>query len=196
MVQTISIVIAAVIHFLFRETIFFNVDPYCCSSLIGFASFFVLAAICMFLSDIELVPLRYSDYSPMMFMILETILSIVFIEFFIVMVWSKVEFCLEFVLGAKTFGGGVLLKIIIVLLSLALLLYSAIATHTIDKMIASFAEHKLMIENHITSIVNQNENNLYSQNVNKCLDKGCRPMRNSTTDRRRSRSVSRKRLDK
>lgn len=159
MTEIISIIIAALCHFIFRFTIFFDEQKHNPMSLMGISTVFILASICMFLRNLSLFPDRFKRNS--MFIVMEVLACFFVIELFTLVVWLRIgaffEFVIKGALAAKKLnlydemGGDSLLGFFIISISIYFLIYTIQVTEntaTIGKACAELIK-KLQIKEFI-----------------------------------------------
>ncbi|CAO1325078.1 unnamed protein product [Diamesa serratosioi] len=166
MAELLSLVFATLLHYLFRVTIFLDTQKFQATSLVGFSSILILISVLMFLSDLNFMPERYRRVSEFMYILIETIISIFLIEVFVVLIWSKLEVGIEFVLKSvlmenqlnlyQDMGGDNLVGFIIVIIATAFATYSAIVTSCLNHFTVFVLDLKEIIVAHFLSIKNRN----------------------------------------
>lgn len=139
-------VIAMIIHFLFRVSIFLDIPKESCTSVLGMSSFMILLTTVMFLNDVEIFPERYKISAPKIISIfIETVLSLFIIEVVVVLIWSKIEYLIEYLFKLvlmeenlnlyDEMGGDNLVGLIITILSSTILAYASLATNSLNKFL-------------------------------------------------------------
>lgn len=105
----------------------------------------VLVSIAILLSDIQLVPIRYKKEYTRTFFCIEVIMSLLFCEFFIVQVWTRIESfifsIINFVVGRgnllQEMGGTNFVSLLVSAMTLCFLLYSINATNSARLIVES-----------------------------------------------------------
>lgn len=166
MAQLLSLIFATLLNYLFRVTIFLDMQKYQPTSLVGFSSVLILLSVIMFLSDIDFMPDRYRNVSEFMFILLETIMCIFLIELFVILIWTKLEIGIEMVLKTmlmenqlnlyQEMGGDNLIGFIIVLIAASFTCYAAIVTSSLYHFTAFLFDLKEVIMTYFTSIKHNN----------------------------------------
>ena len=139
-------VIAMIIHFLFRVSIFLDIPKEPCTSVLGMSSFMILLTTVMFLNDVEIFPERYKISAPKIITIfIESVLSLFIIEVVVVLIWSKIEYLIEYLFKLvlmeenlnlyDEMGGDNLVGLIITILSSTILAYASLATNSLNKFL-------------------------------------------------------------
>lgn len=162
-------VIAMVIHFFFRMSIFLDIPKEPCTSILGASSFMILISTVMFLNDVEIFPERYKTSAPkILSLFIESVLSLFIIELVVVLIWSKIEYMIEYlfklVLMEKNLnlydemGGDNLIGLIITILSSAILAYASIATNSLNKFLIRTLILKEITEKYFNDIFSSKKN--------------------------------------
>ncbi len=138
MAEIISILIATILHIVFRFTIFINRQKHELLSLMGFSDFLILLSITMFLQNLHVFPERYKHTSSLMAMIFEIIFCLFFMEVGTVVMWARIEVFIEIALKNifkadklnlyQELGGDSMLGFIIISLAFYFLIYSILVT--------------------------------------------------------------------
>jgi hypothetical protein len=96
MTSQVAVISAAIFHYCIRFAVF--ITPYSdktfdteCSRVGGFPALIILIGVCVFLTDNEVFSNEYSRYNLVIFRVIETVLTLLWIEFSMIMIWSRIE---------------------------------------------------------------------------------------------------------
>ena len=120
----------------------------------------ILVSLAILFSEIQLIPARYKTDHTWIFFILELILSLLVLEFFIVKVWTRIEgfmfSIIKFLLGRgnlyEEMGGNGFMSLLVSGIALSFLLYAVSATKSTEGILKSIAEIYNTIEGLYTRI--------------------------------------------
>lgn len=94
MTSTVAVLSAAIFHFCIRFAVFISPSkkqPLSCAQCGGFPALLILIGVCVLITDIEVFSNRYSGFNLVVFRVLETILTLLWIEFSMIMIWTQIE---------------------------------------------------------------------------------------------------------
>lgn len=96
MTSKVAVMSAAIFHYCIRFAVF--IKPYSdttlnshCNQCGGFPALIILMGVCVFLTDMEIFSNQYSRYSLITYRVIETILALLWIEFSMILIWSRIE---------------------------------------------------------------------------------------------------------
>lgn len=152
MVDTKALAVAAVVHFLFRFSIFIKFVS-CPSQIKDLPSILTLMTILMYLADNDIIPRRYSQRGIAWVMfLLETVASLFVIEVAMILIWSKIELVVEFAiyqaLDSKTYSswGGTLANVLVLTFAAVNFCSMAYMTNHMDVIINQITRWKTSIQ--------------------------------------------------
>jgi hypothetical protein len=137
----------------------------------------ILISLAVLFSDVKLVPERYKKEYHRTFFVLELIMSLLVIEFFIVKVWSRIEeiifSIIKFLLGRgnlfEEMGGNSFMSLLISGIALCFLLYAISATNSTEAVISWFADIYNTVEACYTKIKQYSSARQSSSVTNACI---------------------------
>lgn len=152
MVDSKAVVAAAIVHFLFRFSIFIKFVS-CPSQIRELPSVLVLMTIMMFLADNDIIPRRYNQRGIAWVMfLLETIASLFVIEVAMILIWSKIELVVEFAvyqaLSSETYANwrGTLANVLVLAFAAVNFFSMAYMTNNMDWIINQITRWKTSIQ--------------------------------------------------
>lgn len=87
-----AVLLAGLFHYCVRFAIFISpLKPKCENNVGGVPALLILIGVCLLLVDIEIFPEQYNNQPAVTFRAIEVIVSLLTIEFFIIMIWSRIE---------------------------------------------------------------------------------------------------------
>lgn len=149
MTNKFAVITAAIFHYCTRFAVF--ISPFksqCYQGIGGVPALIILIGICFFLIDIELFSQQYNRYHVYTFRVIEIILSLLAIEFSMIMIWSRIEsglvMLMKHVLSRgelyNEMGGDNFVTLIIGGISISFLLYSVNVSNSSDKITKIIAD--------------------------------------------------------
>lgn len=138
-----AVIIAGIFHYCVRLAIFIEaLKPQCKDVVGGVPGILTLIGFCLFLADIEIFPEHYSYHQPTTFRVIEFVLSLLAIEFFMIMIWSRIEYgmvmLIKHILSRgdlyREMGGDNFLTLIIGGISVCFLLWFIVISNSIQKV--------------------------------------------------------------
>lgn len=161
MTHKFAVISAGIFHYCLRFVIFIApYKSYCNGKIGGVASFLTLIGICLFLIDIEIYPLKYRHHNIVMFHMIETFLSLMAIEFSIIMIWGRIENALitliKHILNRgdlyKEMGGDNFVSLIIGGLAVCFLLFSIKISNSSEAVSQVIVDMALLIKKYYQKI--------------------------------------------
>lgn len=150
-----AVVTAIFINYFLGFSIIISPEEDVASNIGPMPGLIILISIGIFISDIQLIPIRLKKEYNRTFFVLELILTIFLCEFFMIKIWTRIETfifsIIKFLLGRGNLfdemGGTSFMSLLISGMALSFLLYAISATDSTESIVENVMSVYQMVEN-------------------------------------------------